>query len=107
MIVIKDKNFELTQVKDTEFFNLSVLSIINAGKDNERQEMKIVAYGLPFEAAFKKIVALKISQEHSGVICSTAEYIELYKNAVEEIGKLVTYEENTKLKESDDQGEDN
>ena len=40
MIVIKDSDFEMVQVKTSPFFNLSILTPINEGKENERFEMK-------------------------------------------------------------------
>lgn len=90
MIVIKSEEFEMVQSVETgPFFNLSVLSTINEGKPNERKEMKLISYGLPFETCMKHIVGLEMGKEEKEV--TAAEYIERYKQVVEEVSKLITH----------------
>ena len=87
MITIKEKDFEMFQVKDGPFFDLSVLSKVNAGKSDEREEMKIVAYGIPFESAIKYIVSYKLLQEDA--VYSVSELVEKYKEIVKEVSTLI------------------
>jgi hypothetical protein len=91
MLTIKDKEFEMVQVKGTPFFNLSILTPINLGKENERMEMKLLGYGLPFETCLQTMVSIKLS--HKEDTCTVLEYISLYKATVEEISKLISEEE--------------
>lgn len=90
MIVIEDANFRMEQVSGP-FFNLSILSKINAGTEKEREEMKLVDYGLPFEACLKRVVNLEMSKEEGSF--TVTEYIEKYKKIVNKISTLVTYVE--------------
>ena len=89
MIVIKTEEFEMVQVHTGPFFNFSALTTINAGKETERKEMKLVAYGLPFETCMKQIVGMEMAKEKGEM--SAREYIEKYKNAVEKVSKLITH----------------
>lgn len=89
MIVIKDKEFEMVQVKTSPFFNLSMLTTINAGKDTERQEMKIISYGIPFETCIQHIVSHRMSEIDDEFTAS--QYIEKYKSVVNEVCKLITH----------------
>lgn len=88
MIIIKGKDFEMSQVKDTQFFNLSIA--VN-GKDGERKEMKIRGYGLPFEDCIKRIVSIKMSESNSTY--NVSEYILKYKEIVDSISPLITYKD--------------
>lgn len=90
MIVIEDANFRMEQVSGP-FFNLSFLSKINAGTEKEREEMKLVDYGLPFETCLKRIVSLEMSKEEGPFTVS--EYIEKYKQIVNKMSSLVTHVE--------------
>lgn len=71
------------------FFDLSILSKVNEGKDNEREELKLVGHGLPFEECIKQIVSFKMKE----LIIpekqySVKEYISLYSKTIDEISKL-------------------
>lgn len=91
MLIIRDSDFEMVQVKEIPFFNLSMLTPVNSGKENERMKMKLVAYGLPFEACLKQIVHMKMLNKEGE--CTVAEYIKLYKETVNYILSLVVVEE--------------
>ena len=54
MLIIKGKDFELTAVKNTNFFCLKIPNIINEGKENERIELQIESYNISFESAIEK-----------------------------------------------------
>lgn len=90
MLIIKDKDFELTQVKNTNFFCLKTPNIINEGKENERIELQVESYNISFESAIEKIVKLRLSKLDK--IVSVKEYIALFKKEVEEIEKTLTIE---------------
>ena len=87
MIVIKDSDFEMVQVKTSPFFNLSILTPINEGKENERFEMKLFGYGMTFEQCIKEVVNLKLSRIDKTITVS--EYIKLYAEEVNKIERLV------------------
>lgn len=90
-IIIKDFNFELIQTHGP-FFDLNVLTTINANKPTERQEMQIVAHGILFEEGMKKIVSLLLDSSNK-IFNSLHEYIIAYKEISEKISKLITTEE--------------
>ena len=87
-MIIKDKDFEMIQVKDSTFFDLYFLTAVNAGKENERFEMKISGYGLPLESAIKAIVAHRMSEVD--VEYSLTEFTQQYKDEVSKIHKLIS-----------------
>ena len=87
MLVIKDSDFEMVQVKTSPFFNLSILTPINEGKENERFEMKLFGYGMTFEQCIREVVNLKLSRIDKTITVS--EYIKLYAEEVNKIERLV------------------
>lgn len=89
MITIKDVDFEMEQVKTTPFFNLKLPTIVNEGKENERIDMKIDGYGMPFETCIQKIVSLRFSKLDETF--TATEYIERYIKEVEKLYTLVKY----------------
>lgn len=92
MLVIKEEQFEMVQTSESgPFFDLSVPTKINEGKDNERTELKLIGHGLPFDVCMKHIVGLKMA-DIDGVY-TIAEYIEKYKTVVDEVSKMFKVEE--------------
>jgi len=89
MIVIKDLDFEMEQVKSTPFFNLKLPTIVNEGKENERIDMKIDGYGMPFETCIQKIVSLKLAKIDETY--TAQEYMEAYVAETNKLADLVTY----------------
>ena len=83
MIKIKDSDFEMEQLKEYPFFDLSFLTVINAGKENERKEMKLVASGLKFEEAIKQVVSFRLNSED--ITLSISDYLKKYQEIVNEI----------------------
>lgn len=100
MLVIKDSDFEMVQVKTSPFFNLSILTPVNEGKENERSEMKLFGYGMTFEDCLREVVSLKLSRMEGTFTVS--QYVELYEKEVKEIEKLVEKIDNIKEKEEED-----
>ena len=84
MIQIKEKEFEMVQVSGP-FFDLYMLVKINAGKENEREEMKLMDYGIPFDTCLKKIINYKIPDKDYTI----AEYVEAYTKATQELASLI------------------
>lgn len=82
-MIIKGDDFEMEQLKGAPFFDLSVLYTVNAGKENERTEMKIVGSGLPFEACLKHLVTSRLELDESE--CTLTEFVEKYKEEVDKI----------------------
>jgi hypothetical protein len=106
MIVIKIEEFEMVQVDTGPFFNFSALTTINAGKENERKEMKLIAYGIPFETCMKQIVGIKMGKqkEFTGNV-TVHDYIEKYKQVVNEVSKLITHVEKIVESKEDENNE--
>lgn len=91
MIVIKEKDFEMVQTSGP-FFDLSLVSFVNKGKENERQELKLVAHGLPFEECIKQIVSSYIEDGSYSV----KEYIQMYEKAVDKVMSYIKHEDKPK-----------
>lgn len=89
MIKIATEEFEMEQVQTSPFFDLSFLTVINKGKANERKEMKLVAYGLPFEECIKRIVSNRMSVETNMTL---SEYIDKFKKEVSKVLKEIKNE---------------
>jgi hypothetical protein len=105
MIIIKDMDFEMEQLKTTPFFDLKMPTVINAGKDNERTEMKLVGYGMPFHTCLQHIVPYKLNKLDKTF--SVIEYMQAYIKVVDEIGTLVQFLAKTpKVEESEDGSEE-
>lgn len=96
IIVIRDRNFEMVQTSGP-FFDLSVLSKINEGTEKEREEMKLIAHGLPFDACLKEVAHWHIDKTKTYNILG---YVTAYKKAVEEISTLIGEEEKPKRSRS-------
>lgn len=106
MLVVKMDNFEMVQSSKTgPFFDLILPTKINEGKENERTEMKLVAHGLPFETCCKYLVGLKMSEIDG--IYTAKEYIDKYKQVVEEVSKLIKDVEWPKRAKKVEDGESN
>ena len=54
-MVIEYGKFKMEKLEDAPFYDLSILSVINAGKENEREEFKIIGYGMPFDSCIKRV----------------------------------------------------
>lgn len=85
MIVIEGKGYKMEKIIDSAFYNLSLLKKVNAGKENEREEFKIVSYGIPFETCIKQIVDYRL-RNMEGVF-TIREYLDYYKELVDELDK--------------------
>lgn len=83
-MVIEYGKFKMEKLEDAPFYNLSVLSVVNAGKENEREEFKIIGYGMPFDSCIKRIVDYEINQIEG--IYTIKEYVEKYEELVNKIG---------------------
>lgn len=83
MVVEYDK-FKMEKIEDAPFYNLSILSVVNAGKENEREEFKIIGYGMPFDSCIKRIVDYEMSQIEG--IYTIKEYIDKHEELVNKIG---------------------
>lgn len=90
MIIVKDFDFEMEQVKTTPFFDLKLPVIINEGKENQRSEMKITDQGIPFETCIQKVVSRRLSLHNK--VYNAVEFMEEYVTEVNKINiNLVSY----------------
>ena len=86
---IVENDFILESINDYgELFDVSLLHIVNRGKGNERTEMKVVAYGVPFETALRYVIQYRTSNK-LGNETTLKEYINTYKECHKEIQKLI------------------
>ena len=86
-MVIEGKDFRMEKLKDAPFYNLSLLTTINKGTDKEREEYKIVSYGIPFDVCINKIVDYKMRRLEGRY--TVQEYIEKYEQFVNEVGNEI------------------
>lgn len=86
---IEEKDFILESANEKgNFFDLSLSVKINKGKENERDEMKNVAYGIPLSTALKYIAHYRASND-LGEVTTLKEYISSYNKAVEKLEALI------------------
>lgn len=91
MLKITGKDFELTQLKNSQHFCLKTIVVINKGKDNERSDMKTKLETVPLDYALNDIVMSRLS--NLDVIISLNEYVKLFKKEIEELEKEIKIEE--------------
>lgn len=70
-------------------FDLEILYVVNKGKENERKEFKNVGYGLPLEAAIRRIISNRIENKHKEEAISLKIFLEEYKTEVNKIKQLL------------------
>lgn len=88
MKMIEDYDYKLTPINDASpLFDLELLRIINKGKENQREEFKVEAYGIPLHAALKRIISYRILKGDE--IISLAEYLKLYNEQVDKLDNLL------------------
>ena len=98
MIVIEEKDFKMVQSSKTgPFFDLFLPYTVNAGKDNERTEMKLSGYGHSFEYCIDLLVKIRIAKKQE--IYTMKEYMETYMKEIDEVKKLVQHIEIKKEKD--------
>lgn len=98
MIVIEEKDFKMVQSSKTgPFFDLFLPYIVNAGKDNERTEMRLSGYGHSFEYCIDLLIKIRVSKKQE--VYTMKEYMETYMKEVDEIKKLVQHIEVKKEKD--------
>lgn len=98
MIVIEEKDFKMVQSSKTgPFFDLFLPYTVNAGKDNERTEMRLSGYGHSFEYCIDLLVKIRMAKKQE--VYTLKEYMETYMKEVEEIKKLIQHIEIKKEKD--------
>ena len=95
MIVIEEKDFKMVQSSKTgPFFDLFLPYTVNAGKTNERTEMKLRGYGHSFEYCIDLLIKIRLSKKEESY--TMKEYMKAYIKEIDEIKKLIQYVENNK-----------
>ena len=98
MIVIEEKDFKMVQSSKTgPFFDLFLPYTVNAGKDNERTEMRLSGYGHSFEYCIDLLIKIRVAKKQE--VYTMKEYMETYMKEVDEIKKLVQHIEIKKEKD--------
>lgn len=86
LMIFSGSNFMLKQSKSGYgSFDLYREKIINKGKDNERVDLILIGYGLPFETAVQMYILDKLRDEEYTLKQYLKEYQKLLKNIIEEI----------------------
>ena len=63
-MIIEEADFRMESVGDNlHFWDLSILKTIKS-KDGERQEFKVIGYGLPISACLQRIADYRIECKH-------------------------------------------
>lgn len=96
MIQIIEKEFQMVQ-KTGPFFDLYQMVKVNEGKENEREELKLTHYGIPFEACIKNVIHHKIQDKEY----SLADYVTAYEKAVKELSELIEISEDNPKKKKE------
>ena len=99
MIKIIEERFEMVHTSGP-FFDLYQLVKVNEGKENEREEMKLTDYGIPFDTCLKKVVHFQLSDKEY----TLKEYVTAYKEAVDRLKNLLEItpdEPKKKIKKND------
>lgn len=86
-MVIKEKDFEMAQLRDGPFFDLSMMTTVNSGKSNERTEMKVVGSGMTFDSCIRYIVSTRLTEQE--VELSLSDFIIKYREEVEKLKSLI------------------
>lgn len=86
-MVIEEKDFRLTPINDSSpMFDLELLHTIKPKGGESREEFKIDGYGLPLDAALRRIIAYRLSKKEE--VVNLAAYLETYKKIQKEIKEL-------------------
>lgn len=77
-MVIQGVDYKFEEINDYSLlYDVSYLKTINKGKDSERKEFVIIAYGVSIDTAKKLIVNHRISDKTENKSISPSEYIKL------------------------------
>lgn len=86
---IQENDFILESINDhSEMFDVSLLCKVNKGKENEREEMKIVAYGVPFEIALRYVIQHR-TIHRLGEVTTLKDYIKVYREIYKELKETI------------------
>lgn len=86
-MIISGEDFQIELNKGGTFFDLSMLTIVNEGKSNERSEFKPCAYGLTILGCIKYIVHSRFLKEE--VELSLPEFILRYREEINKIKEFI------------------
>lgn len=84
-MVIKGSFYEMKKLNDAPFYDLSVMTKVHEGSEKEREELKIVGYGIPFDSCINRLVDVKLREEVGEY--TIPEYLEKYEEIVKLISK--------------------
>ena len=84
-MTIEGNGYKIEKLTDAPFYNLSITAVINVGTDKEREEYRIVGYGMPFDSCIKQIVDYRMAKLEGTY--SPKEFVDLYEELVMELGK--------------------
>lgn len=106
MLKVTGQDFEMEQVKTSPFFDLKLLAIVNEGKSNERTEMKLDGYSVPFDACIDRIITHRLYLKN--ITVSLNGYIEEYLKEGEKLrnSEVFTLDLVSEDTESNDESDD-
>lgn len=86
-MIVKEHDFELELNEGCIKFDLSILYVVNAKKeDKKREEMKLVGYGMTLETCLHYIINYRLSQKKD--VYSLKEYLDEFKNEMKKLSDI-------------------
>lgn len=87
-MIIEESDFRIESCGDTNYmFDLELLKTVKPKGGDPRQEMKVVAYGIPFERCLQHIINNRIEAKKDTM--NLSEYIKEYKEASEKVKNIL------------------
>ena len=94
-MTIEEKDFKIIPVSDdSPFFDVELLYVVKSRNGENRLEFKNSGYGLPLEAALRKVAHYKVACKHRDEAIKLKTYVEEYKQATQELLNLLKDNEN-------------
>lgn len=83
-MIIEESDFKLVQVGETSYlWDLYLLKTINPRDGIPREELTLDGYGLPLDAAIRRIASFRIAKKHSTL--NMAEYLDKYRKIIDNL----------------------
>lgn len=83
MVCIEGKDYRMEQVGKTPFYNLYFLEYVHKDKPNERSELKLFGYSVPFNSCIDYIVNKRLND--SDLTLNINEFIKFYEKTLREV----------------------
>lgn len=83
-MTIEEADFKLVQVGETSYlWDLYVLKTINPRDGIPREELTLDGYGMPLDAAIRRIASFRMNKNHETL--TMAEYLDEYRKIIDDL----------------------